>query len=657
MKSLTFWAVLGSILLLPFMAVSQLPVEKKNIKALVVGVSRYQHLESLEYADRDAEAFARHLLESGHANPEDVKVFLNEDAVSTEIYFELEMLTRHANENDLIIFYFSGHGDVENVTISKKGFLLTHDCGQNSYYSHAIGLNYLDDFVASMSNKGAQVHVIVDACKSGKLSGGREGAAKTSSVLQQTVSNEVRILSCMPDEYSLEGKQWGEGRGLFSFALINALQGAADLDKDQNLTLFELGSYVIPLVKNLAAPNRQNPVIPMHYPWRIPYATFQSTDPVVINKDEMLSDVATRGNAIFFSDSIRLDKMEQLIRTGKLNSAYELYLVMVENAKLQGEKELLQRKMSSALLNHANAFITRYLEENELDVTTGEIRQNIQYLEKAMTILSEFKILGDYLLSKKLFYESLFESHEGNLEEALAKLNESVKLEPEASYVHNELGLIYRKMGKTSESIAAFTQSIQLTPGWFIPRFNICEMLEAEKRYGEAITHYEFLIDAGFDRDYIYLNAGYCYLNLKNLKKAETMLLKALELAPGDAFTNYNLSQAYLMNGDFEKVIVYSKRTTQLITKSDEIWHSNQFTLAVAYFETQQHSQATKILEGLRSAANSANNAEVLQLLTICYYAQRSDAQAKQVQSFYKSIFKDDRLDQRVEIFLQQRRQ
>src|SRR5690606_10954628 len=121
---------------------------------------------------------------------------------------------------------------------------------------------------------------------------------------------------------------------------------------------------------------------------------------------------------------------------------------MVENAKLQGEKELLQRKMSSALLNHANAFITRYLEENELDVTTGEIRQNIQYLEKAMTILSEFKILGDYLLSKKLFYESLFESHEGNLEEALAKLNESVKLEPEASYVHNELGLIYRKMGK-----------------------------------------------------------------------------------------------------------------------------------------------------------------------------------------------------------------
>ncbi|MBK8492538.1 MAG: hypothetical protein IPL49_17025 [Saprospirales bacterium] len=65
----------------------------------------------------------------------------------------------------------------------------------------------------------AQVIVIADACHAGKLAGTRLGYRATAPNLSQQFANEVKVLSCQPNEFSLEGEQWGGGRGCFPATL------------------------------------------------------------------------------------------------------------------------------------------------------------------------------------------------------------------------------------------------------------------------------------------------------------------------------------------------------------------------------------------------------------------------------------------------------
>src|SRR5690606_2384695 len=96
----------------------------------------------------------------------------------------------------------------------------------------------------SVQNK-AKVIMVADACRSGKLSGSSVGGAQiTGSNLAKQYANEIKILSCQPDEYSLEGEQWGGGRGAFSYHLLDGLYGMADGNGDQKVNLLEISRYL-----------------------------------------------------------------------------------------------------------------------------------------------------------------------------------------------------------------------------------------------------------------------------------------------------------------------------------------------------------------------------------------------------------------------------
>ncbi len=71
-----------------------------------------------------------------------------------------------------------------------------------------FSLAMLQDVISTLSlqNK-AKVTFIADACRSGTLSGSSVGGSQiTGANLAKQYSNELKILSCQPDEYSIEGK-------------------------------------------------------------------------------------------------------------------------------------------------------------------------------------------------------------------------------------------------------------------------------------------------------------------------------------------------------------------------------------------------------------------------------------------------------------------
>lgn len=187
-----------------------------NTFAVVVGISDYQNPEitNLAFAQRDAEIFADFLRSpsGGNVQESNIKMLINEEATGAAVATALDWLYESVGENDQAIIYFSGHGDVERKGINQLGFLLCWDSGPKIYMAgRTYSLFYLQNMISAISvEKKAKVLMIADACRSGNLAGNSvNGAQLTAANLAQQYESEVKILSCQPDEYSLEGLQWG----------------------------------------------------------------------------------------------------------------------------------------------------------------------------------------------------------------------------------------------------------------------------------------------------------------------------------------------------------------------------------------------------------------------------------------------------------------
>lgn len=105
--------------------------------AVVVGISDYQDkdIPDLRFADKDAEAFANYLRSNagGNLDNDHMKVLINQQATVAQFAIALDWLMEVVKENDQVILYFSGHGDVEKKTLTQPGFLLCWDAPANVY--------------------------------------------------------------------------------------------------------------------------------------------------------------------------------------------------------------------------------------------------------------------------------------------------------------------------------------------------------------------------------------------------------------------------------------------------------------------------------------------------------------------------------------------
>ena len=128
----------------------------------------------------------------------------------------------------------------------KNGFLICYDSPPNNYVRLSLSIDYLNDIANTLSvQTDANVVLITDACHSGKLAGNKfKGTFLVGEQLRAVKNKEIRITSCSADQLSSEMADWGGGRGVFSYYLINGLKGLGDKEKDGNVTLDEIKSYL-----------------------------------------------------------------------------------------------------------------------------------------------------------------------------------------------------------------------------------------------------------------------------------------------------------------------------------------------------------------------------------------------------------------------------
>ncbi len=224
--------------------------KKASTFAVVVGIAGYENkgIPRLRFANRDAAVFAAYLRSNagGNVPEENIRLLTDSNATTAAVYNALSWLPETSTEGDIVYFYFAGHGDMENETIHKLGFLLTYNTPRTNYINNAIRIEDLNNIAntISVANK-ARVVIITDACHSGQLAGSHfRGNMLVGEQLRSVRAKEIRITSCASDQLSIESEAWGGGRGVFSFYLVKGLIGFAEKEKDGIVRMQELKGYL-----------------------------------------------------------------------------------------------------------------------------------------------------------------------------------------------------------------------------------------------------------------------------------------------------------------------------------------------------------------------------------------------------------------------------
>jgi uncharacterized caspase-like protein len=247
--------------------------EKSTIWAVVIGISKYQKVRSLRFADRDAMAFADYLTGSLGVPRDQVVRLLNEEATNDRIKRALGTeLRRRAGEKDTVIIFFAGHGAPESDATSRDGdglekYLVPHDADPDDLYSTAMPMREMETILERLSSD--RVVVITDACFSGAVTGSGGGrtfstgllrASPTDAFMDRLAKAKGRVILT-----ASRGREPSEERedlraGLFTYYLLEGLRGAAEADKDGAITVGAAYKYVTRKVPE-ATRQLQHPVM------------------------------------------------------------------------------------------------------------------------------------------------------------------------------------------------------------------------------------------------------------------------------------------------------------------------------------------------------------------------------------------------------------
>lgn len=187
--------------------------------------------QDLIFAAPDARKMRDLFLELGDMNSGDAVLLQNDsrrNVVQTLEGFQRRIsAAKNRGDHTTLVFYYSGHGSDEGLHLGAS--LLPHS-----------------DLRSLLEQSGADVRIaMLDACQSGgavRQKGGARGPNFAFAVESTSVRGTAFLTSSAASELSQESSE--VGGGFFTHYLHTALTGAADANRDGEVTLTEARDYV-----------------------------------------------------------------------------------------------------------------------------------------------------------------------------------------------------------------------------------------------------------------------------------------------------------------------------------------------------------------------------------------------------------------------------
>ncbi len=601
--------------------------------AVVVGISDYQDegIPDLRFADKDAEAFAAFLRSpaGGSLDEEHLKLMTNEEVTLGKFDAALWWLVDECKEGDKVIIYFSGHGDVERRFMSQPGFLLCWDAPALAYTgggTYSIG--FLKDIISTLSvqNK-VKVTLITDACRSGKLAGSSIGGTQaTAANLARQFANEIKILSCQPDEYSIEGEQWGGGRGAFSYHLIDGLYGMADGNDDLSVSLMEIGRYLQDKVTMEVEPQSQVPMTVGNFKEKLAAVSPETLEKLKQSKqglaaefntistrgieEEILASVDSTVQEQFYAFQQALENKVFLSPTDACADSY--YKQLIKEPKLEKLHNSMRRNYAAALQDDAQQVLKKWLNQDIEETTLSKAKQTVKYssypayLERAAELLGPEHYIYPFLQARKRYFEGYLmhiDLRNADLElgrKILTKYREALTWQPEFPQVYANMSMVHFYQMEQGDSAAYYAdRAVAQAPSWIAPYSNLafyhCMVYQGTvaKNNLEKAEYFLELADqadsTAAQSNYWHLtNWGTYYALSGQLDKAALALKKAIKVDSSKADAQNNLGNVYKNQGNLAGAEAQYKKAIEL----DSTNHNALSNLASVYVARNRFAEA-----------------------------------------------------------------
>jgi tetratricopeptide (TPR) repeat protein len=208
-------------------------------------------------------------------------------------------------------------------------------------------------------------------------------------------------------------------------------------------------------------------------------------------------------------------------------------------------------------LEKAFGLANRLTEKDRLYITAWYSIANRDYsgaITQLKKIITQYPMEGEAYLRLAYLLRG-----EGQHDEALALLKQSLVIDPEAKDVYNALGLIYLDLHRYNEAIAAHQRYVQLAPAEANAYDSLGMSYQCAGRYPEALATYG----------------------------------QALTLKPDNYVANTHLGNAYVQLGRYQAGLAQFRRLTQIAP--DDLYRSRAYgSLAEIYLRKQDVRQAAQ---------------------------------------------------------------
>ncbi len=244
---------------------------KPVLWGLAIGVSKYSSSAiDLKYADQDALKLEKFFNAQAGKSFSEVhfKTLVNQKVTRNSI---IEGITRHLGQaapDDIIFLFVAGHGIKHRQ--SGSYYFMPSDADFDTVLAKGLRMSDFEESIKILSNNVNKIIVAMDTCHSGALEVGMRSGGGDSEDLAAAINaaSGLYILSASKaGEVSMESDQFKldpgfSGHGAFTYALVEAMRGAADYDKDGYVSVNEVFQFVARQVPRLTK-GQQHPYFRM----------------------------------------------------------------------------------------------------------------------------------------------------------------------------------------------------------------------------------------------------------------------------------------------------------------------------------------------------------------------------------------------------------
>lgn len=454
-----------------------------NVYGLIVGVSDYNEVKPLDYADNDADIMYRLLKKTFPGNDANLKLITNKDVTERSVKIGLNSMISKAQEGDLVVFYFSGHGDVVKDTSQNDivGYFLMHDAPEDRWYDLGGGVEfeYVNNCINRITNdKKAEVWLMTDACKSGKVVD-EDGAKEAMTTLNSSFSNTTKFISCGKTEFSFEDDKLEQG--VFTYYLVKALSGEADTDDNKGaLNVRELDTYMKDSVRAFTGKSQTPAVsssdvyLDIITPQQDFLALIKDIKNIRKNEDLAINDSNKDNSKGFGGDKSKTRiALEDAILAGNLYGNSGSAMSIYESAKQNKseEEELLKELLITALLERGQLNSNRFLSGKPMIGKNEDFKTTKKDYETVLKLIDSSDPMYISVQDRIAFFGAMMQIEQrenmGEAEKTLMSLSAKY---PDGAHIHQGLAMLYLTQSDKTKAEAELKEAKNIVRSWSKPK-------------------------------------------------------------------------------------------------------------------------------------------------------------------------------------------